>query len=269
MYKVSKCIPQEGLRDLDRAYQNFFTNLQQRKKKQTTCYVGLPKFKKKGKSKDNFRLTGVIRLFPEGKQGQLPRLGKLRLKERPNVPASALILSITVSRTADRWFVVLTVKEEQPDPVPNNGPLIALDKGLSVFAALFSGIPIPTPKFLLRQVRKQHRLTKAHSQKQHGSKNKWKSTLRLARFYRRITNQRHNFLDQISTYLAKNHSVIVTEDFFVKGLMQHKKLSKYWADLSHSMYQGLLTYKAPFYGSTVIEIDRWFPSSKLCSNCLY
>ena len=269
MYEVSKCVPQEALRDLNRAYQNFFTNLHQRKRKQTTRYVGLPQFKKKGKSKDSFRLTGVIRLFPEVKQVQLPRLGKLRLKEKPNLPASARILSATVSRTADRWYVALTVKEEQPDPEPNKGPVLALDKGVSVFAVLSSGIPIPRPKFLLRQARKQRRLAKAHSRKQKGSNNQRKSALRLARFYRRITNQRHNFLHQTSTYLAKNHSVIVTEDLHVKGLMQNKKLSKYWADLSHGMFQRLLTYKAPFYGSTVIEIDRWFPSSKLCSNCLY
>jgi len=63
--------------------------------------------------------------------------------------------------------------------------------------------------------------------------------------------------------------VIVTEDLHVKGLMQNKKLGKYWADLSHGMFQRLLEYKAPLYGSTVIKIDRWFPSSKLCSNCLY
>ncbi len=269
MYEVSKCIPQEALRDLDRAYQNFFSNLHQKKRKQTTRYLGLPKFKKKGKSKDSFRLTGVIRIFPGVRRVQLPRLGKLRLKEKPNLPTSARILSATVSRTADRWYVALTVKEEQPDPEPNNGPLVALDKGFSVFAVLSSGIPIPKPKFLLRQARKQRRLSKAHTRKQEGSNNKRKSALRLARFYRRITNQRHNFLHQTSTYLAKNHSMIITEDLHVKGLMQNKKLSKYWADLSHGTFQRLLTYKAPFYGSTVIEIDRWFPSSKLCSNCLY
>ncbi len=269
MYEVSKCVPQEALRDLDRAYQNFFINQQKRKKKQTNRYVGLPIFKKKGKCKDSFRLTGAIHLFPEGKQVQLPRLGKLRLKERPNLHVSAQILSVTVSRTADRWYVALTVNEEQPDREPNDGPLVALDKGLSVFASLSSGIPIARPKFLLRQARKQHRLSKAHSRKQKSSNNKRKSALRLAQFYRRITNQRHNFLHQTSTYLAKNHSVIVTEDLHVKGLMQNKKLSKYWADLSHGMFQRFLAYKAPFYGSMVIKIDRWFPSSKLCSNCLY
>ncbi|MFX1283393.1 MAG: RNA-guided endonuclease InsQ/TnpB family protein, partial [Promethearchaeota archaeon] len=269
MYEVSKCVPQEALRDLDRAYQNFFTNLHQRKQKQTSHKIGFPTFKKKGKSKDSFRLTGVIRLFPEVKQVQLPRLGNLRLKEKPNLPESARILSATVSRLVDRWYIALTVREEQPDPKPNDGPLVALDKGLAVFAVLSSGIVIPTPKFLLRQARKQHRLSKAHSRKQNGSHNKRKSALRLARFYRRITNQRHNFLHQTSTYLAKNHSVIVTEDLHVKGLMQNKKQSKYWADLSHGMFQRLLTYKASLYGSIVIAIDRWFPSSKLCSNCLY
>jgi putative transposase len=200
---------------------------------------------------------------------QLPRLGEFRLKEKPKLLSSARILSATVSRTADRWYVALTVKEEQPDYEQNDGPFVALDKGLSVFAVLSSGIPIARPKFLLRQARKQRRLSKAHSRKQKGSNNKRKSTLRLAQFYRRVANQRHNFLHQTSTYLAKNHSVIVTEDLHVKGLMQNKKLSKYWADLSHGMFQRLFAYKAPLYGSTLIEIDRWFPSSKLCSNCLY
>jgi len=269
MYEVSKCVPQEALRDLDRAYQNFFDNFQQRKRKQTSRYVGLPRFKKKGKSKDSFRLTGVIRLFTETNRIHLPRLGKLRLKEKPLLPVSSRILSATVSRSADRWYVALTVEEEHPKPEPNEGPVIALDKGLSVFAALSSGITIPKPKFLLRQARKQRRLAKAHSRKQKSSNNKRKSTLRLARFYHRIINQRHNFLHQTSAYLAKNHSVIVTEDLHVKGLMRNKKLSKYWTDLSHGMFQRLLSYKAPLYGSTVIEIDRWFPSSKLCSNCLY
>jgi len=269
MYEVSKCVPQESLRDLDRAYQNFFNNLQKRKMKQTTHNVGLPKFKKKGRSKDSFRLTGMIRLFPKEKQVQLPRMGKLRLKEKPNLLPSARILSATVSRTADRWYVALTVEEEQADCKPNDGPIIALDKGLSVFAALSSGIPIVRPKFLLRQARKQRQLSKAHSRKKKGSHNKRKSALRLARFYRRIANQRQNFLHQTSTYLAKNHSLIVTEDLHIKGLMQNKKLGKYWADLSHGMFQRFLKYKAPLYGSVVIEIDRWFPSSKLCSNCLY
>ena len=269
MYEVSKCVPQEALRDLDRAYQNFFTNLPQRKSKRNTRKVGYPKFKKKGRCKDSFRLTGTIRLFPELKQVQLPRLGKLRLKETPSLAASAHILSATVSRLADRWYVALTVKEKQSDPELNEGPLVALDKGLSVFAALSSGIPIPKPKFLLRQARKQRRLSKAHSRKQNGSKNKGKSALRLARFYRRITNQRNNFLHQTSTYLTKNHSVIVTEDLHIKGLMQNKHQSKYWADLSHGTFQRFLTYKASLYGSCVIVVNRWFPSSKLCSNCLY
>ncbi|MHA1945690.1 MAG: RNA-guided endonuclease InsQ/TnpB family protein [Candidatus Hodarchaeales archaeon] len=269
MYEVSKCVPQEALRDLDRAYQNFFSNLKKRNRKLTKQYIGLPRFKKKGKCKDSFRLTGVIHLFSKTKQIQLPRLGKLRLKEKPNLPVSALILSTTISRTADRWYVALTVREEHNDPEPNKGSLIALDKGLSVFAMLSSGIPIVRPKFLLRQHPKQLRLSKAHSRKQNGSNNKRKSALSLARFHHKISNQRHEFLHQTSTYLAKNHGVIVTEDLHFKGFMYNKKLSKYWADLSHGMFQRFLKYKAPLYGSVVIEIDRWFPSSKLCSNCLY
>jgi len=231
--------------------------------------VGIPKFKKKGRGKDSFRLTGTIRVCSDQNQIQLPRLGKLRVKETPNLHTSARILSATVSRTADRWYVAFTTEVELPAPATNESPLVALDIGLKVFAALSQGIPIPTPKFLLRKLRKLSRLSKAHSRKKNGSKNKRKSANQLARFYRKVANTRHDFLHKSSTYLAKNHGVIIGEDLYLKELITNKKLSKYWADLAHGEFQRMLAYKADWQGAHFIKANRWFPSSKLCSNCWY
>ncbi|MFX1512073.1 MAG: RNA-guided endonuclease InsQ/TnpB family protein [Promethearchaeota archaeon] len=269
MYQYSKCIPQESLRDQDRAFKHFWENRKDRKRGKTKRYVGFPKFKKKGKCKDSFWLTGTIKVLLEKKVIQLPRLGKLRVKENPTLPATARILSATVSRTADRWYVALTVQEEIPKPPKNQGQLIALDKGLSVFTATSLGIPIPKPQFLLRQARKLRKLSKELSRKKVGSNNRKKAAHQLARFYQKIKNTRHDFLHKLSTHLAKNHSLIVVEDLWLHGLIQNKKLSKYWADLAHGEFQRMLDYKAHLYDSKVIEADRWFPSSKLCSNCLY
>ena len=221
MYKYSKCIPQEALRDLDKAFKNFTTG------RKTGRKVGFPQFKKKYKCKDSFRLTGTIRFYPKLKLVQLPRLGKIRLEEKPVLPINGRILSVTVSRTADKWYVSATVEEVRPDPLPIQGEILGLDAGLLRFGFLSNGMPLPTPKFLLRRVRKLHRLSKVHSRKKYGSKNRRKSALKLARFHRRVADSRHDFLHKTSSTLAKNHSVLIIEDLYVKGLSMNKKQSKY------------------------------------------
>lgn len=123
MYSYSKCIPQEALRDLDKAFKRFFNERKSGNK------VGFPKFKKKFKAKDSFRLTGTIRVFRDQQLIQLPRLGKQRLKEYPQLPSSSRILNATVSREANSWFVAVTVEENTPDPSPVTGEIIGLDAG--------------------------------------------------------------------------------------------------------------------------------------------
>ncbi|MFX0050198.1 MAG: RNA-guided endonuclease InsQ/TnpB family protein [Candidatus Hermodarchaeota archaeon] len=263
MYKYSKCIPQEALRDLDTAFKHFITG------RQTGRKVGFPKFKKKHKCKDSFRLTGVIRFYPGLKVVQLPRLGKLRLEEPPTIPENGRILSVTVSRATDRWYVSATVEEARPDPLPVQGEILGLDAGLSWFGFLSNGLPLPAPKFLLRRLKKLRRLSKAHLRKKIGSKNRKKSALNLAKFHNRVANSRHDFLHKTSVSLAKNHSVVIVEDLHVKGLLMNKKQSKYWQDLAHGEFQRLLHYKTSWYGSSLLFVPRFFPSSKLCSNCLY
>ena len=139
MYEVSKCAPQEALRDLDRAFKNFFRGLKAGAK------IGFPRFKKKGVH-DSFRLTGSIRV--NQKTVQLPRLGVTRLKEESKIEGR--ILSATVSREADRWFVSLNCEVELPEPEPVIGEVVGIDVGLNHFAVLSDGIKIEAPKpFLL------------------------------------------------------------------------------------------------------------------------
>ena len=125
MYEVSKCAPQEALRNLDKAYANFFRRVKNGEK------PGFPKFKKKG-IHDSFRLTGSmdVRL----RNIQLPRLGDIRTKEETAVKGR--ILSATVRRTVNRWFVSLAVEKEMPDPEPVHGPIAGIDLGLTKFLQL-------------------------------------------------------------------------------------------------------------------------------------
>lgn len=268
MYDVSKCIPQEALRDLEQAFQNFYRDRNQAQAKKRKPRVGFPKFKKKHKAKDSFRLTGTIKIFPYQKLIQLPRLGQLRVKELPVLPSTARILSATVSRTADKWFVAFTVEEAHVIPTRSYEKVLGLDAGLTRFTTLSSGIPVPKPKFLLKRLKKLRRLSKAHSRKQLGSNNRRKSAQRLAKFHAKVANTRTDFQHKLSLTLVKNHDVLVVEDLYVKGLIKNKTQSRHWADLAHGEFRRLLAYKSARNGVIFVEADRWFPSSKQCSNCL-
>jgi len=145
MYDVSKCAPQEALRDLDVAYKNFF-----RRVKQGTKAKGFPKFKSKHRSKKKFRLTGSIRVFED--QIQLPRLGRLRLKEKGYLPVEGTpdvrILSATVSERAGRWYVSVQVEKIVPGPATPKGKPVGVDLGVKSLATLSDGTQYANPRAL-------------------------------------------------------------------------------------------------------------------------
>ena len=256
MYEVSKCAPQEALRDLHKAFTNFWRGRKKGKK------VGFPKFKKKGRH-DSFKLLGTIRLFE--KSVQLPRIGKLRLKEKPDVIGR--ILSATISRKANRWFISFTVEQERSEPVLIEGPKVGVDLGIKSLATLSCGTVFENPRPLPRKLRKLRRLSRQVSRKQKGSKNHQKAVIRLSMLHWRISNTRLDCLHKLTTYLAKNHSQIIIEDLNIQGMMKNKHLSQVLADVSFSEFRRQLEYKTKWYGSKLIVVPRFFPSSKRCSQC--
>ena len=215
MYEISKCAPQEALRDLDKAFKNFFRGLKQSQN------VGFPKFKKKGMH-NSFRLTGSIKV--QDKRIQLPRLGTLRLKEKSQLQGD--ILSATVSREADRWYVSILVEQHMEDPKPVLGEALGLDVGLNCFAALSNGEKFLSPKPLEKKMKRLKRASKQHSRKIAGSKNRKKSALKLARQHRKIRNIRKDFLHKFSTHLTKTKSVIVIEDLDIKRMLSGKRFNQ-------------------------------------------
>jgi putative transposase len=256
MYEVSKCAPQEALRDLDRAFKNFFQALKKGAK------IGFPKFKKRG-CRDSFRLTGTIKIF--AKKVQLPRLGIINLKEKSKLKGN--ILSATVSKEADRWYVSITVEEEIDGPAPIHGERVGIDLGLTTFATYSNKQKIIAPKPLAKNLKRLKRASKKHSRKIKGSNNRRKSALRLSRLHRKIRNIRKDFLHKETTILAKAKSVIVIEDLDVKGMLSRNKLSRNISDAGWSEFRQMLEYKTKWYGSKLMIAPRFYPSSKICSNC--
>lgn len=263
MYEVSKCAPQEALRNLEKAFKRFFDNV----KKKKPGKKGYPKFKSKKKGIGSFRLTGAIHVHE--KHIQLPRLGVLKLKEAGYLPTSDVhILSATISERAGRWYVSVQVEEEVADPVSATGKVLGVDLGMKTLATTSEAEVFENPKALRKNLKKLARLGRRHSRKVKGSKNRKKAARKLARHHARIANIRQNALHQATHAIAKTKPrVIVLEDLNVKGMMKNRKMSRAVGDVGMYEFKRQITYKAPKYGSTVNTVSRWFPSSKTCSCC--
>jgi putative transposase len=269
MYAVSKCAPQEALRNLDKAFTHFFRRVKLKQAGQLVGKLGYPKPKSKKKGVGSFRLTGAIAVFPD--VIQLPRLGRLRLKERGYLPATGTpgmrVLSATVSEQAGHWYLSLQVEQEQVVVSANTGPVVGVDLGVKTLATLSDGTTIANPKPLKRRLKKIKRLQRAVSRKQKGSQNRKKAAHTLATAYREVGNARANALHQVTTMLAKTKSVIVIEDLHVAGMLRNHHLAQAISDVGFAEFRRQLTYKAAWYGSRIVVADRWEPSSKTCSAC--
>jgi putative transposase len=258
MYEVSKCAPQEALRDLERAFKNFYRGLKSGKR------VGFPRFKKRGVH-DSFRLNGTIRFI--GRMIQLPRLGRIRLKEKRESYFKGRMLSATVTRRADRWYVSVTVEMEIGNPEPPSGGPVGVDLGVKTLATLSDGTTYSNPRVLEKKMRKLRRLSKSLSRKKRGSKNRERARLGLARLHLRVFNIRQDTLHKITIYLAKNHSQIVIEDLCVSGMLRNRRLSRVIADVGFYEFRRQLEYKCQWYGSELVVAPRFYPSSETENAC--
>lgn len=261
MYEVSKCAPQEALRNLDRAFAHFYRRLK------SGDPPGFPKFKSRKRGSRSFRLTGRIRVYPH--VIQLPRLGRLRLKEQNYLPSETdqvHILSATLSEQAGRWFVSLLVREALVVP-ENRGPVVGVDLGLHRLAVVSDGTVHENPRVLFRFERKLRRVQRSLARKKRGSRNRMRTVRRLQRLHRRITNIRRDALHKVTSMLARTKSVIVVEDLNVAGMKRHPQLAKAVADVGFFEFRRQLIYKTRWYGSQLLVAPRFYPSSKQCSQC--
>ena len=254
MLDVPKSVPQQAIKNLGNAFRRFF-------KKQGKY----PKFKRKGQH-DSARFDNGPDTFSfDGKSIKLPKLGWLKLREPLRFQGKPL--SATVSRVADRWFVSIPVEVELPEPASESQAAVGVDLGVSTAATLSSGEKLEGPKALKANLDRLRRLSRRHSRKVKGSNNRRKSAMKLARLHARISAIRQDWCHQTTTRLVREYGVIGVEDLNVRGMMANEKLARHIADIGMHEFKRQLIYKAKMHGVEVIEADRWFPSSKTCSEC--
>lgn len=272
MYAVSKCAPQEALRNLEKAFKNFFGKAKLKAQGKYRGKLGYPKYKSKKKGIGSFRLTGAIHVFDD--RIQLPRIGTLRLHEQGYIPSNAKVLSVTISEQAGRWFVSVQVEVSIPEPVEATGSAIGVDLGIKALATVSNGMTIPNPKALRSNLKKLRRASRQHSRKQKGSKNRAKAARKLARLHAHIANIRKDVLHKATSQIVMRTkspetrpSVIVLEDLNVSGMLKNRHLSRSIADIGFYEFRRQVEYKARQVGTMVKSVSRWEPSSKTCSSC--
>jgi putative transposase len=254
-YEVSKCASEQSFTNLGKAFSNFF--------QKTSKY---PKFKKKG-VRDSFYISND-KFKLEGKKLKLPKIGWVKLTE--GLRFSGKIMNLTVSRKADRWFVSFNV-ELTPEDLNSykleNQEVIGLDLGINKLVTLSNGQVFDGPKPLKSYLKKVKRLSKRLSKKIKGSKNRDKAREKLAKLHLRISNIRKDSLHKITTNLVKDYGVICMEDLNVKGMMRNHKLAKAISDMGFHEFKRQLEYKMKLRNGRIIKVDRFYPSSKTCSEC--
>ncbi len=188
---------------------------------------------------------------------------------RETLRLTGKIMSATVSRVADQWFVSLTVDTPEPSTsnhVENQGA-VGVDLGISVLATLSTGQSIPSPKAHKSLLCRLKRLSRGLSRKVKGSSNRHKAKLKLARLHAKISNIRQNSLHQFTTDLTRRFHTIGIEDLNVQGMVKNRHLARAVSDMGFFEFRRQLQYKAAQRGGCVVVADRWFPSSKTCSHC--
>ena len=247
---------QQSLRDLDQGFVNFFQKRARR-----------PRFKSKHNNHQSYRTMNQrnnIRIV--GKYIKLPKLGYVKIRQSMKVEH---INNATIKRTpTGKYFVVLNVDFE-PELKQNDGGSIGIDVGIKEFYFDSNGNVVSNPKFLEKSSKKLRREQRRLSRKKKDSNNRNKQRIRVAKVHEKITNQRNDFLQKISTTLISENQVICIEDLKIKNMVRNHKLARCISSVSWGKFFNMLEYKANWYGNNIIKIPIIYPSSQTCSCCGY
>jgi putative transposase len=254
-YNVTKYASQQPFIFLQTAFRRFFNH-----------QSNYPQFKKKGVH-DSFYI-GNDHIKLDQRKIHIPKLGWVRMREALRFRGN--VISATICRTADKWFVSLNVELDQPPAVCENQAGVGVDLGAKRLATLFDGaamMSIDGPKPLNKLLKKLKKLQRQLSRKQKGSRNRHKARMKVARLHYRIASMRQDELHKLTSYLTGNYGAIAIEDLNVKDMLKNRYLARTIADMGFHEFRRQLVYKAQMRGNHIEIVDRWFPSSKRCSTC--
>jgi len=261
---VHSKVLQQSLINLEYSYKNFFKN-----------GMGFPNFKKKNQKQSCRFPVDAIMGINGNRINLIRQLKDIHYKcskrdEKILNKHENLIKSATLTKTkSGDYYLSILIDIESSKQLPKTDKVIGIDLGIKDFIASSDGQRFENLKLIRINQKKLSGLHRELSRKQKGSKNKNKARIKLAKYHEKLNNIKENYLHQISNQLLNENQVIVMEDLNVKGMLKNHNLAKSIQELSLNRFKSLLTYKSEWYGRDLIEIDRFYPSSRLCSNCGY
>jgi putative transposase len=253
--EVSSVVLQQSLRNLDTAFTNFFEKRAQ-----------YPKFKSR-RHRQSVRYATNAFTFRDGRIILAKQSEPLDIVWSRPLPDDAKILNLTISRdTSGRYFVSILV-ETEIKPLRKTRAEVGIDVGIKTLATTSDGEKIENPRPLVKNEKRLRILQRRLSRKVKDSNNRTKARFRVARLHAKISDTRRNMLQQFTTKIIRENQAIFVEGLNVVGMLKHPNLAKHIGDAAFAEIFRELEYKAKWYGRTYLPLDRFFPSSKLCSSC--
>ncbi|MFD7241272.1 RNA-guided endonuclease InsQ/TnpB family protein [Streptomyces massasporeus] len=254
---VSSVPLQQCLRHLQAAFTNFFAKR-----------AKYPRFKSRKKSRRSAEYTTSGFRFRDGKLTLAKMTEPLDIVWSRPLPVDAKPSTVTVSQdAAGRWFVSLLVEDPSVVPLSATSQAVGVDVGLDHLLTLSTGEKITNPRYERRDRVRLARAQRELSRKAKGSNNQAKARRKVAKVHARIADRRRDHLHKLTTRLVRENQTIVIEDLTVRTMVRNRNLARAISDAAWAEFRSLLEYKAVWYGREVIAMDRFFPSSRLCSAC--
>ena len=258
--EVSNIVLQQSFRDLQQAWNNYFSSLNGTRKGKP---VGKPKLKKKtSKQSMRFRKGGFSVHSNSVKLAKIGHVPMVVSRSLPSEPSSVTIIKDTIGR----YFASFVV--EVPDEIaPQTNNSCGVDLGLTHFCILSSGEKIENPRLHKKMLRKIKKANRRLAKAKKDSNRRKKRKLRLAKLHAKVKDQRTDFLHKLTTRLVRENQALAIEELNVAGLVKNRKLSRAISDAGWAKFKTMLAAKCDKYGRDLTVVERWFASSQLCSCC--
>ena len=260
--EVSSVVLQQALADLNAAYRNFFNSVSGKRKGRR---VAPPRFRSRKDSRQAVRFTRNSRfaVLPNGRL-RLPKVGDVPVRWSRSLPCEPSSVTVILD-AAGRYHASFVVQAEDT-PLPPVETETGIDLGLTHFAVLSDGRKIDNPRYLRNAERRLKRAQRTLARKAKGSSNRAKARVRVARLHAKVRDTRRDFHHKTSTTIIRENQAVYVEDLAVAALAR-TRLAKSVHDAGWAAFVGMLEYKAARHGRRFAKVNRWFPSSRLCSTC--